>query len=168
MKRHWRVLITLTILAAPFAIGLLITYEVIPYDWISMMEIQRSFRAMEDPLPLPEDSVPIQGEDYVSGTGELQNPVPANADSIARGRELYDIHCAMCHGPEGEGDGTVASYLQEKQPADLTADNMVMDNEAALFMTITDGVGDTMPPLRMNLSVEGRWHVVNYIMTLGE
>lgn len=168
MKKYWRIPITLVLLAAPFALGLLITYEVIPYDWISMMEIQRSFRPMEDPLPLPEESVPVQGEVYVSGTGDLENPIPADEESIARGKEMYEIHCALCHGADGTGQGTIAAYLQEKKPVDLTADNLVMNNDAAVFMTITDGVGDTMPALRGNLSVEDRWHVVNYIKSLGE
>lgn len=168
MKKLWRVVITLGILGAPFALGLLITYEVIPYDWVSMMEIQPNFRAMEDPLPPPEGSVPIQGEVYASGTGRLENPVPLTDSSIARGKELYDIHCALCHGPQGKGDGTVAAYLQEKKPVDLTQNNQVMENDGAVFMTITDGVGKTMPPLRLNVSVEGRWHIVNYLKTLRE
>jgi len=168
MKKHWRVMITLAVLTAPFALGLLITYEVIPYDWISMMENQRSFRAMEEPLPLPENSVPVQGEVYISGTGDLDNPIDADEDSIQRGKELYDIHCALCHGSDGKGEGTIAAYLNDKKPADLTEDNLVNNNEGAIFMTITDGVGDTMPALRGNLSVEGRWHIVNYIQSLQE
>lgn len=168
MKNHWRILITLLIFVIPLGFGLLITYEVIPFDWISQMQIQRSFRPMEDPLPLPEESVPIQGEVYVSGTGKLENPIPADEESIARGQEMYEIHCLVCHGPEGRGEGTVSTYFQEKKPADLTADNVLMENDGAIFMTITDGVGETMPALRGNLSVEDRWHVVNYVKTLGE
>ena len=36
-----------------------------------------------------------------------------------RGRFLYDLHCADCHGPRGEGDGPVGVDL-EPPPADLT------------------------------------------------
>ena len=36
-----------------------------------------------------------------------------------KGPELYRAHCAACHGPNGKGDGPVASSLKVK-PADLT------------------------------------------------
>jgi mono/diheme cytochrome c family protein len=37
-----------------------------------------------------------------------------------KGPDLFRAHCAACHGPEGKGDGPVASDLRTK-PADLTA-----------------------------------------------
>jgi mono/diheme cytochrome c family protein len=40
-------------------------------------------------------------------------------DEVARGRVLYRIHCASCHGKEGRGDGPVADALR-KRPVDLT------------------------------------------------
>jgi mono/diheme cytochrome c family protein len=36
-----------------------------------------------------------------------------------RGPDLYRAHCAACHGPEGKGNGPVATSLKAK-PADLT------------------------------------------------
>src|SRR5512143_175066 len=89
-----RILITLAILAAPFIIGLIITYQVIPVNWISFMEIQPSYRPMEAPLPVPARSVPVQGAAYLSGVGAPQNPVPADEASLTRGKYLYEINCA--------------------------------------------------------------------------
>jgi len=37
-----------------------------------------------------------------------------------KGPDLYRAHCSACHGPEGKGDGPLASALKTK-PADLTA-----------------------------------------------
>ena len=165
MKRRWRVLITMLLLTLPFAAGLLITYEKIPYDWISMMEIQSSHRAMEDPLPLPAGSVPVQGAISVKGLGAPRNPVEVSEESIQQGKALYDIHCALCHGEQGQGQSMVGAFLQDPQPADLTMNQLVMENDGALFLTISQGVEDTMPALRQNLSVEERWHVVNYIQS---
>ena len=165
MKRSWRVLITMLVLTLPFAAGLLITYEKIPYDWISMMEIQSSHRAMENPLPLPENSVPVQGAVSVRGMGAPENPVEADEESIRKGKELYDLHCALCHGDQGKGQSMVAAFLQDPKPADLTTNQLVMENDGALFLTISQGVEDTMPALRQNMSVKERWHVVNYIQS---
>lgn len=38
---------------------------------------------------------------------------------VVDGRNLFEIHCASCHGQEGRGDGPVASVLTEPPP-DLT------------------------------------------------
>jgi mono/diheme cytochrome c family protein len=38
---------------------------------------------------------------------------------VAEGRELYQRHCMVCHGPEGKGDGPLADELKTR-PADLT------------------------------------------------
>ena len=166
MKRQWKILITLGVLTLPFALGLLITYEKVPYDWISMMEIQPNFRAMEDPLVPPEESVPIQGEVYVRGMGAPENPMEAGEESLALGKELYGIHCAMCHGADGKGQGSVSGFLRKVPPSDLTANLLVMENDGAVYMTITYGVEGGMPALHQNLTVRERWHIVNYVQSL--
>ena len=48
-----RIAITIGAFLAILALGLLLTYQVIHVDWITFMEIQPSFRPMEDPLPIP-------------------------------------------------------------------------------------------------------------------
>jgi len=165
MTFRTRVLITLAILATPFILGLLITYEVIQLNWISLMEIQPSFRPMEDPLPLPERSVPVQGAVSIQGLGSPDNPVPADDVSLQRGEILYQLHCALCHGESGEGDGPIAGFL-DWQPADLSTPGLVMSNDGAIFLTITNGIPDRMPALRENLLVRERWDVVNFVRNL--
>ncbi|SFT48242.1 c-type cytochrome [Sedimentitalea nanhaiensis] len=44
---------------------------------------------------------------------------PALAQDTAKGAELFQIHCATCHGIEAGGQGPMASVLLVK-PADLT------------------------------------------------
>ena len=36
---------------------------------------------------------------------ELQNPLKRNIGNLIGGAELYDSHCAACHGTLGIGDG---------------------------------------------------------------
>jgi mono/diheme cytochrome c family protein len=158
-------LISLGILAIPFLVGMLFTYEVINIDWISFMEVQPSFRPMEMPLPVPEDSVPIEGAAYVSGIGSPDNPLPADEASLQRGRVLFDINCRLCHGLEGRGDGSVAAYLKTVPPRDLTDESVKNLNDGDIFLTITNGK-PFMPPLGENLFVHHRWDVVNYVRQL--
>src|SRR5215208_7308174 len=81
-----------------FGIMMLFTYDVIKIEWPSFMEIQPSFRQMEDPLPPPARAIPIEGPIAIPGMGAPDNPVEADEASITRGAELYAIHCKMCHG----------------------------------------------------------------------
>lgn len=45
--------------------------------------------------------------------------VPTNPTSPASGAQMFKEYCAVCHGPEGKGDGPAASALK-KTPANLT------------------------------------------------
>jgi mono/diheme cytochrome c family protein len=147
------------------AVILIFTYDIIKIEWISFMEIQPSYRPMEDPLPPPERSIPIDGPIVIPGMPPPENPTEADEASIARGAELYAIHCAMCHGPNADGIGPIAPFLANK-PANLTKAVVQSKSDGSIFLTITNGVDGKMPPLNENLLVSERWDLVNFIRTL--
>jgi mono/diheme cytochrome c family protein len=93
-----------------------------------------------------------------------KNPVPADEQSIARGKQLYDTQCATCHGAKGKGDGPAGAQLSPK-PTDLSTPQIAEQSDGALFWKITEG-RPPMPAYRQ-LSEEQRWDVVNYLCTLG-
>ena len=154
-----------TVLGFLFAVTLIFTYDIIKIEWISFMEIQPSHRQMEDPLPVPERSIPIEGPIAIPGLGAPENPIEADEASITRGAELYAIHCQMCHGQTAEGNGPIAPFLANR-PANLTSPVVQSKSDGSLFLTITDGVAGKMPPLNENLIVSERWDLVNFIRTL--
>ncbi len=158
-----RILVVVGALVTPLIVGLLFTYEIIKVDWISFMEIQSSYRPMEDPLPLPQGSVPVEGPAFVPGV-DWPNPVPADEVSLARGKQLYQIYCAVCHGPQGKGDGVMRAYMKAAPPKDLTAQDVADKPDAALFATITNGTAN-MPSFR-DLTPRERWDIVNYLRLL--
>jgi len=45
--------------------------------------------------------------------------VPATYTSPTSGKEMFTQYCAVCHGPNGKGNGPAAAALK-KAPADLT------------------------------------------------
>ena len=140
-------------------------YDVIKIDFISFMEIQPSFGAQENPLPVPARSIPVDGPAFIPNMGAPANPIPADEVSISRGQTLFTINCIMCHGVTGEGNGQIAALLANK-PANLTSIITQSKSDGALFTTITNGVDGRMPPMIENLNVRDRWDVINYIRTL--
>ncbi len=154
-----------TVLGLLLAVVLLFSYDIIKLEWISFMEIQPSHRQMEDPLPVPARSIPIEGPIAIPGMGAPDNPIEADEASVARGAELYDIHCKMCHGATAQGNGPIAPFLANK-PANLTSPIVQSKSDGSIFLTVTNGVEGKMPALNENLLVPDRWDLVNFIRTL--
>ena len=50
----------------------------------------------------------------------FSRPGPSHAADSAKGKEVYDTYCALCHGPTGLGDGVGAAALDPK-PRDLSS-----------------------------------------------
>ncbi|MBT8335027.1 MAG: c-type cytochrome [Gemmatimonadetes bacterium] len=96
----------------------------------------------------------------------LENPVAADAESLARGEELYIRNCAVCHGEAGLG---AEAYILEKWPA-LAAYNLALDPVAGypdgyLYGMIRVGRG-MMPQYGHQITHFDRWNIVNYVRTL--
>jgi mono/diheme cytochrome c family protein len=161
-----RLLMVFVVVGVLFGVMLLFTYDVIKIDWPSFMEIQPSYKPMENPLPPPDLSVPIEGAIAIPGMGAPQNPVAADTTSLARGKELFTINCQMCHGPQGQGNGPIAPFLANYKPANLTSPLIHALSDGSIFLIISKGVPGRMPALNENLTVRERWDVINYIRTL--
>ena len=162
-----RVLILVGVIVFGMAALLILTYDIVKVEWISMMEIQQSYKPMEAPLPPPPNSIPVEGAAYLPGLPAPENSVPADETSISRGRELFALNCAMCHGAEGRGNGIVGAALVN-HPADLAGERVLSMSDGEIFLTISNGIRDKppawrMPPLNENLTVRERWDVVNFV-----
>lgn len=179
MRLLKQLLVVFTVLAALLAVLMVFAYDVIKIDWVVFMEIQESFDDQEKPLAVPAQSIPVDGAAYLPGMGEPLNPVPADEASLARGAQLYQTHCAMCHGDAGQGNGTISAFLVKKKPADLTSEAVQAKSDGSWFLSISYGIWNPnntlfpeaqfsgqMPPLAENLTIRERWDVVNYIRTL--
>jgi copper transport protein len=95
----------------------------------------------------------------------MRSPVPATAENIAAGKEIYLNSCAVCHGPQGKGNGPLAATLNPR-PVDLTV-HARLHTEGELFYWITNGIsGTAMPKWQDQLTDMQRWQVVDYVRTL--
>lgn len=120
---------------------------------------------------IPALAVAGLGVSFVFGAllntdGELLNPIPPDARSIAAGRELYEQNCFVCHGPSGRGDGPAAINLNPR-PVDLLQHVIVgVHPDAQLFDWISNGYPNSaMPAFASTLSENDRWDVLNFIRT---
>ncbi len=93
----------------------------------------------------------------------LENPVPADAESLARGEVLYNRACAPCHSVEGGGMGLVVA--RGVPPRSVISDEARALSDGYLYSIIRVGRG-AMPAYGHQLAHFDRWHVVNYLRQL--
>ncbi|MCG8325285.1 MAG: c-type cytochrome [Thiotrichales bacterium] len=144
------------------------------FPWDEDMRDQPSIKAQESQVQTSADSVPVQGEEPMPPpadttelvharlrAGEMPNPVPKSGGSVNRGKRIYDIHCATCHGDHGEGDGPVGKKFVP-DPMNLTLDYVQIQPDGQIFYTISHG-SIAMPGYRDAITIRDRWHLINYI-----
>jgi mono/diheme cytochrome c family protein len=94
----------------------------------------------------------------------LVNPLPRSAAVLARGRSEYQIRCTVCHGPLGNGLGTLSAAYGAKA-ANLLAPNFQAYSDGRIYGTIVLGK-NTMPSYAADLAEADRWAVVHYVRAL--
>lgn len=145
------------------------------FPWDKDMVDQPSAKPQESEAPPDPGGVPVEGGeslplpltdqqsfDMKDAAASLENPIPASAESIARGKRFYDVHCLVCHGAGGKGDGPVGLKFVEKAPVDLNDAYTQDQTDGELFFTLTRG-RVKMPFYRDALSPSERWDVINYL-----
>lgn len=98
-----------------------------------------------------------------------RTPVRPDEQSLAVGSQLYEQHCAACHGATGEGDGPAAAALATPPANFHDLEHSAIYGPGEKFWIVTNGSGKTgMPGFENELSVKERWDLVNYIHQLQE
>lgn len=143
--------------------------------WDLDMRNQPSVKAQESQVETNTNSIPVGDQELFAApeglielvrarivAGQtLVNPVPKSPESLERGRQLYEVHCLVCHGAQGRGNGLVGQKFVP-QPMDLTLDYVQLQPDGQLYYTISHG-SIAMPYYRQAIVAEDRWHVINYI-----
>jgi len=160
------------------------------------MRDQISFDPYENPQTAPDGSVPFAAGNWPAGPEdlnigqpemapyrpppmtqgdllqqnpvvmELENPVEATSESLARGEELYLRNCAVCHGETGIG---AEAYVADVHPTvsayDLAGETVAGYPDGYIYGMIRVGRG-VMPPYGHAITHFDRWHIVNYVRQL--
>ncbi len=109
---------------------------------------------------------PNTNEGYEAAGAKLSNPLPKNDVTLLKGKRLYTVYCAVCHGEEGAGDGAIVQR-GVYPPVPAYSDRLPTLNEGKMFHSITWG-RNLMGGYASQMSAEERWAVVYYIQRLGK
>jgi mono/diheme cytochrome c family protein len=111
---------------------------------------------------LHDDELMYTGK--VKGEDATLFPMRVDAQTMARGRERFDIYCAPCHGRTGQGDGMVV-LRGYRRPPSMHQDRLRNAPVGHFFDVMTNGFG-AMPDYTAQIKVEDRWAIVAYIRAL--
>lgn len=85
-------------------------------------------------------------------------------NNLAKGKELYDIYCAICHGANGDGQGNLVKrekILGVPSYADAGRDITVGSTYHVIYYGL-----NAMGSYAGQLDYEERWQVSEYVMKL--
>ena len=89
------------------------------------------------------------------------------ADPVAAGKQVYLARCALCHGPEGKGDGPASAALNPKPRNHTDGTYMNSRTDEQLLQVIRNGKGG-MPAWKAVLSEQEIQSVLKYVRTLAK
>jgi mono/diheme cytochrome c family protein len=75
-------------------------YEIFPGSLEAMQPVEGSIPRGWQPYDYPNTTDGLN-----LAKAELTNPLMVTEKSLANGKKLYDIYCAVCHGVNGDGQG---------------------------------------------------------------
>lgn len=143
-------------------------------DWAERFRLER------DELLRDDDNVHYGGQRDENGAiiAFVESiPVPVTMAMLERGRERFNIYCAVCHGYTGDGKGMVGQQWAYDLPTfydpkyTTPEADSVLWRDGYLFQVARHGVIDVagvqkMPGYAHALSTHDTWAVVAYIRAL--
>lgn len=127
----------------------------------------------------PEGTIPMNGEAYLikdvdTASSRLRNPnanlntrsAQEQKEVLERGRFMYETYCAVCHGTQGKGDGSVANKMTIKRPPSLVDAPVAGYADGRYFHVITMGYGIMGSYAGQVGKFEDRWAIVTWIRQL--
>jgi mono/diheme cytochrome c family protein len=109
------------------------------------------------------------GTDYYN-TGKMGDqwgtgiPLEMTGELMERGKQRFNITCAMCHGAAAAGNGITKQYGLATVVT-LQDDRIRKMSDGEIFNTITNGK-NTMMAYGPNVIVADRWAIITYLRAL--
>lgn len=124
----------------------------------------------------PEGTIPVNFVPYTITDAEadekasqIPNPLPKTEAVLKTGQKYYEIHCIVCHGPAGDGLGSVIkANVGMPMPPKLYSEKIRTEwTDGRIFHVITNGQGN-MPAYNARIKTENRWAIIHYLRAMGE
>ena len=93
------------------------------------------------------------------------NPPALTPALLERGRQRYDVACAMCHGPDGRGNGSIV-LRGFPAPESFQAPRQRALDVRHIVDVVTNGYG-TMYGHADRVEPADRWAIAAYVKALG-
>lgn len=122
------------------------------------------------PFPYPIASIGDRAVNQTLAGLQITNPIAINDETIAQGQELFNVHCMVCHGNTGKGDGHLyTSGLFPAKPTSLVEAYVQNKPDGEIYYVITAGsISGLMGPHGTQVQPEERWKIINYIRSLAK
>jgi mono/diheme cytochrome c family protein len=110
----------------------------------------------------PQANNPMMAESVTA----LPNPIRSTPESQARGKHMYAVYCAVCHGVDGTNPmaAPVSQKLVQFGVVPLPLASTAAYTDGQIFTKIRYGKPN-MPGYPQIAEVD-RWHIVNYLRTV--
>ena len=91
-------------------------------------------------------------------------PIPVTKELVDRGQERYNIHCIVCHGPLGSGDGMIVRRGFSKPPT--FHDERLRNAPVGHFFDVIANGWGKMSSYAYQVQPADRWAIAAYIRAL--
>ena len=102
---------------------------------------------------------------YETAKSKLTNPIVLSESVLKDGQVLYLRNCSVCHGEQGNADGSIVTAGKYPPPPAYNSDRIKQLPDGGMFYSITYGK-NLMGPYGPMMSPEERWKVIHYIKYL--
>ncbi|UOX35387.1 cytochrome c [Flavobacterium sediminilitoris] len=143
-------------------------YEAVPYETYSEHDVFKN--GVEGQIPAEGSikrgfvpyEIPNTTEGYALAKETLKSPLDSISVNPEKGKELFNIYCAICHGDKGDGKGNLVKRekflgVPSYKDREIT--------EGSIYHVITYGL-NSMGSHANQLTQEERWQVTDYVLKL--
>jgi mono/diheme cytochrome c family protein len=143
-------------------------YESVGYETYSESKAFKNGQEAQLPVKgtIKRGFVPYEFENTTQGyelaKATSKSPLDSLSRNLDKGKELFDIYCAICHGATGNGKGKLVER-EKFLGVPSYADRQI--TEGSIYHVITYGL-NSMGSHANQLSSHERWLVTDYVLKL--
>lgn len=134
-------------------------YDVFPSGQEAMLPVDGTIPRGWEPYDYPNTT---EGLNEAKTT--LKNPLAVTQESLDKGKAMYDIYCAVCHGEKGDGQGIL---VKRKKILGIPsyADPGRLITEGGVYHVQMYGL-NSMGSYASQTNQEERWAITQHVMNL--